>query len=82
MEYVGTGTNILTALPSAGGVPIQENEVVTINGGKVAITSTDQLGNFRVGQGFVINQNTGSISGNDFTKSLLATIVPYILALS
>jgi hypothetical protein len=82
MEYVGSGVDILTALPSAGGVPIQENEVVTVGGGKVAITSTDQLGNFRVGQGFVINQTTGSISGNDFTKSLLATIVPYILALS
>lgn len=82
MEYVGTGTNINTALPSAGGVPIQENEVITLEGGKVAITSTDQLGNFRVGQGFVIDQNTGRISGNDFTKSLLATIVPYILALS
>lgn len=82
MEYVGTGTNINTAFPSAGGVPIQENEVVTLEGGKVAITSTDQLGNFRVGQGFVIDQNTGRISGNDFTKSLLATIVPYILALS
>jgi len=82
MEYVGTGTNILTAWPSAGGVPIQENEVVTSGGGKVAITSTDQLGNFRVGQGFVIDQTTGQISGNDFTKSLLATIVPYILALS
>jgi hypothetical protein len=79
---VGSGVDILTALPSAGGVPIQENEVVTVGGGKVAITSTDQLGNFRVGQGFVINQTTGSISGNDFTKSLLATIVPYILALS
>lgn len=82
MEYVGTGTDILTALPSAGGVPVQENEVLTLEGGKVAITSTDQLGNFRVGQGFVIDQNTGRISGNDFTKSLLATIVPYILALS
>ena len=82
MEYVGTGTDINTALPSQGGIPIQDNEVVTLEGGKVAITSTDQLGNFRVGQGFVIDQNTGRISGNDFTKSLLATIVPYILALS
>lgn len=81
MEYVGSGIDITTALPSLGGVPIQANEVVQINGGRVAITSTDHLGNFRVGEGLVINQNTGVISGVDFTKSILATVIPYILAL-
>lgn len=82
MEYVGSGTNITTALPFAGGTAIQENEVVQINGGRVAVTSTDQLGNFRVGEGLVINQNTGTVSGIDFTKSILATVLPYILALA
>lgn len=82
MEYVGSGTNITTALPFAGGTAIQENEVVQVNGGRVAVTSTDQLGNFRVGEGLVINQNTGTVSGIDFTKSILATVLPYILALS
>lgn len=82
MEYVGSGTDITTALPFAGGTAIQENEIVQANGGKVAITSTDQLGNFRVGEGLVINQNTGTISGIDFTKSILATVLPYILALT
>ena len=27
LEYIGSGTNIASALPAAGGVPIQENEV-------------------------------------------------------
>jgi hypothetical protein len=81
-EYIGSGTDISTCLPALGGVPIQENEVVQINGGRVAVTSTDHLGNFRVGEGLVINQNTGTISGSDFTKSILATVTPYILALS
>lgn len=82
MEYVGSGTDITTALPFTGGQAIQENEVVQINGGRVAITSTDQLGNFRVGEGLVINQNTGTVSGVAFTKSILATVLPYVLALS
>jgi hypothetical protein len=81
-EYVGSGTDIQTCLPALGGVPIQENEVVQINGGRVAVTSTDHLGNFRVGEGLVINQETGTITGTDFTKSILATVTPYILALS
>lgn len=81
-EYIGSGTDIQTAIPAVGGVPIQENEVVQINGGKVAVTSTDHLGNFRVGEGFTINQNTGTITGLDFTKSILGIVSPYILALS
>lgn len=82
MEYVGSGTNIVTALPFNGGTAIQENEVVQVNGGRVAITSTDQLGDFRVGEQLVINQNTGTIEGEAFRKSILSTVIPYILSLS
>ena len=82
MEYVGSGTDINTAVPFTGGTAIQANEVVQINGGRVAITSTDQLGDFRVGEDLVINQNTGTISGQAFRKSILAIVIPYILALS
>jgi hypothetical protein len=80
-EFIGSGTDIQSSLPALGGVPIQENEVVQINGGRVAVTSTDHIGNFRVGEGLVINQNTGTISGEAFTKSILAIVTPYILAL-
>jgi hypothetical protein len=82
MEYVGSGTDINTAIPFTGGTAIQANEVIQINGGRVAITSTDQLGDFRVGEDLVINQNTGTISGQAFRKSILAIVIPYILALS
>jgi hypothetical protein len=80
-EYVGAGTNPATALPQYGGIPIPENEVRTVNGGVVTFTSTDQKGNFRVGKGFTVNQATGTVSGDDFYRSLFAIMTPYILAL-
>lgn len=81
LEYIGSGTNIETALPAAGGVPIQENEVDMRNGGLVVYTSTDHSGNFRIGEGVVINQQTGTISGTFYSKSLFSTMTPFILAL-
>ena len=80
-EYVGSGTNINSALPNQGGVPIQDNEVDMRNGGLVVYTSTDQAGNFRIGEGVAINQTTGTISGTFYSKSLFSTLTPFILAL-
>ena len=80
-EYIGSGTDINTALPNFGGVPIQDNEVDMRNGGLVVYTSTDQGGNFRIGEGVAINQLTGTISGSFYSKSLFSTITPFILAL-
>ena len=81
LEYIGSGTNIATALPQNGGIPIQENETDARNGGLVVFTSTDQAGNFRIGDGVVINQQTGTISGTFYSKSLFSTMTPFILAL-
>ena len=81
LEYIGSGTDIATALPASGGVPIQENETDARNGGLVVFTSTDQSGNFRIGDGVVINQQTGTISGTFYSKSLFSTMTPFILAL-
>ena len=80
-EYIGSGTQISSALPSTGGVAIQENETDQRNGGLVVYTSTDQSGNFRIGDGVAINQNTGTISGKFYSKSLFSTMTPFILAL-
>jgi len=80
-EYVGAGNDPATALPQYGGIPVPANEVVTANGGVVTFTSTDQKGNFRVGKGFTVNQATGTVSGDDFYRSLFAIMTPYILAL-
>jgi hypothetical protein len=81
-EYVGAGTNPATALPQYGGIPIEANEVIMTGGGVVTFTSTDQKGNFKVGNGFIVNQATATITGDAFYKSLFAQMTPYILALS
>jgi len=80
-EYIGSGTDIISSLPAQGGVAIQENETDSRNGGLVVYTSTDQAGNFRIGDGVQINQVTGTISGTFYSKSLFATMTPFILAL-
>jgi len=80
-EYVGSGNVLATALPQTGGVPVQENEVVDGNGGKVFFTSTDHKGDFRIGGELVINRATGTIEGRTFDRSLFAVLTPYILAI-
>jgi len=81
-EYVGAGTNPATALPQYGGIPIEANEVLATNGAVITYTSTDQKGNFKVGDGFIVNQATATITGDAFYKSLFAQMTPYILALA
>jgi hypothetical protein len=80
-EWVGSGNNINTAKPALGGVVIQENEVIKTNGGIVVYTSTDQGGNFKIGDDVTINQVTGTITGRAFSQSLLNTVTPLIIAL-
>lgn len=80
-EYVGSGTDINTSLPRNGGQPIQDNEVVMKNGGSVIYTSTDHSGNFRIGDGVVIDQALGLISGTAYSRSLFSAVTPFILAL-
>lgn len=79
-EYIGSGTNLQTALPYNGGFPIQENEVTEEKGGRVYFTSTDQQGDFRIGTELVFNRVDGTISGRTFTKALFSVMTPYILA--
>ena len=80
-EYVGAGQDINTANPFQAGKPIPENEVVAINGGQVPFTSTDQKGNFRIGDGLTIDQTTSTIRGRDFNRAIQAQLTPLILAL-
>lgn len=82
-EYVGSGIDVATAIPQAGGIPIQANEIVQdANGeGQIYFTSTDQQGDFRIGGELVINRATGTITGTTFDRSLFAVLTPYILAL-
>jgi hypothetical protein len=80
-EYVGSGNDLFSALPAAGGIPVQEFEVVSTKGGQVFFTSTDQKGDFRIGGELTINRADGTISGRTFDRSLFAVLTPYILAI-
>jgi hypothetical protein len=80
-EYIGAGVTIGDALPHKGGLVLQDNEIADRNGGLTVFTSTDQTGNFRIGDGVIINQQTGTISGKFYSKSLFSTMTPFILAL-
>lgn len=81
-EYVGSGNTLAVALPDFGGQPDPLKEVVSLNGGKVFYTSTDQKGDFKVGPGFTIKSATGTIEGRTFNRSLFSIMTPYILAIT
>jgi hypothetical protein len=81
-EYVGSGTSINSSLPFQGGnSPIKENEVVARNGAQIPFTSTDQKGNFDIGDGIQVDQTTSTIRGRDFSRAIQAEVTPLILAL-
>ena len=87
-EYVGSGTNMFTAIPQNGGVPKKENEIqfdsvnaATPNFGLVYFTATDERGDFRIGEDLTINREQGNITGVTFDRSLFAVLTPFILAL-
>ena len=56
--------------------PQQQNEVKEANAGRVFYTSTDQDGNFRVGEQFKVEQDTGiiTINASQFTLSGLSQL--------
>ena len=73
MEFVGSGTDY-RAHPDFGGVPEPANQTIEIggvgdpgsrlayiNGGRIWLSSTDENGNFKVGETFTVNQKTGTI---------------------
>lgn len=80
-EYIGTGTDINTSVPFAGPRPIKANEIVALDGAQVPFTSTDQQGNFDIGEGLQIDQTTSTIRGRDFSRAIQAEVTPLILAL-
>jgi lipid A disaccharide synthetase len=85
---IGTGNFIETNYPGIPTqVPIPANETVDNNGGRVFYTSTDQDGNFRVGELFSIEQSTGvatlnadafNIAGLSELKELYQTRIPVL----
>lgn len=78
MEYVGAGTNY-EALPWNGGIPIPANQIVEEGVGRVFFSTTDELGNFRVGEQFSVNGTTGEVTINtdSFNISGLNQVGPF-----
>jgi len=63
--YIGTGNQTQTNYPNVDiSTAIQDNQALFTNGGRVFFTSTDQDGNFNVGNLFGVQQATGTATLN------------------
>ena len=80
-EYIGSGVTLASAVPALGGVGDFAKEAVFDDVGVVYFTSTNQAGNFRVGNEFTIVQETGTIEGDTFKRAILALVTPLVLSL-
>jgi hypothetical protein len=76
-EYTGAGTSYL-AMPENGGVPLEANEAISRNDGRVWLSSVDQNGKFKVGDTFVVDQQTGfvTIDPNSYSTNLVSDLTP------
>jgi hypothetical protein len=58
MSHIGSGKDF----SNDNSLVVQANEVIQTNGGLVYFQTVDQVGNFRVGNSFLINEQTGNVS--------------------
>jgi len=82
-SYAGAGVNYL-AFPNnqeGTGKTSVERRIVNQAGGRVYHTSGDETGDFYAGDDFIIRQDTGTIDGRTFAKSLSALTIPINLSL-
>ena len=82
MEYIGTGTTLLEAVPQKGGQTDVTKEVSFDTIGRVFYTSTNQFGDFRIGNDLTIVQATGTIEGETFERSILTIVTPFTIAIA
>ena len=82
-SYAGSGVNFLALPNNQRGVGKTNFDIRVVEeaGGRVFYTAGDEFGDFYSGNEFVIRQETGTIEGRTFTKSISAKIVPINLAL-
>ena len=73
-EYAGSGTNYL-ALPENGGTKNEAEEQVSENYGRVYVSGTDELGDFKVGTFARIENRTGNIT---FTGTVTISEVEFL----
>jgi hypothetical protein len=83
MEYVGSGTDY-RALPENGGVPVDANQKIELDNGKIWTATTDQNGKFSVGGNqtddpfFEVDQQLGfvTIPEGSIAFNLLSDVTP------
>jgi hypothetical protein len=88
-EYMGTGTRMKYAIPAFGGLTDNVNETASDgfndpfgnSPGTVFFTSSNELGNFKVGRDFTIVQSTGTIQGDTFSRAILTLVTPLNIVL-
>jgi hypothetical protein len=82
-SYAGAGVTYKALPPNQGGAGVADpdKEITEIAGGRVFFTSGNELGDFRIGTGLVINQATGTLQGRTFSRSLFSLVTPFSLAL-
>ena len=68
-NHVGSGKDFSNDISIVN----QSNETVELNSGEVSYVSIDQSGNFRVGESFFVNQETGAVSFASTTFALDVT---------
>jgi hypothetical protein len=73
-EFAGSGTNYL-ALPENGGTKDESQEQVSENYGRVYVSGTDELGDFKVGTFARIENRTGAIT---FTGTVTISEVEFL----
>ena len=73
-EFAGSGTNYL-ALPENGGTKIEAYEQVSEDYGRVYVSGTDELGDFKVGTFARIENRTGAIT---FTGTVTISEVEFL----
>jgi hypothetical protein len=82
-SYSGAGVTY-KALPfnqGGAGVADPTKEITELAGGRVYFTSGNELGDFKIGTGLIINQATGTLQGRTFSRSLFSLVTPFSLAL-
>ena len=73
LRLIGINFSFVGALGDLTNDPnlaVQANEVTETNNAEVSFTSIDQGGDFRVGESFYVNQETGDVSFNNTTTDL------------
>jgi len=68
-NHVGSGKD----MTNDSTLTVQANEVIELNDGQVSYVSIDQSGDFRVGDAFVVSQETGNVSFAATTYNLETT---------